>query len=426
MVDAVGAVANIIQAPQSVTTPANERVTFSVNAEASSPYNYPVVYQWFRNGVAIPGANATSYTLPIVTAADTGARFTVTVAVPGKSTNSTEALLTVNPDNKPPTIVRAEGSDAFNSVLLTFSEPVTGPSATTTANYTLNGGVTVSAAQFVNTNTVRLTTSAQSPNTPYTVTVANVADIANNAVAANTTANFTSFAQRPGEARALFYTGIGGTALSALRASPKFPNQPDDIRFLTSLSSPDGYGENYGVMLRGYIAPTNSGSYHFFIRSDDASALYLNTSGETPPDPLTATPIAEETGCCAAFMEPGDPRTTANPIALQAGQRYGFTILMKEGGGGDYVQVAWRPETDTTAAAQLQPIGAAFIGTYGPPAAVTGPTLSLARTATGITLTFEGTLESADSVTGPWTAVQGASPQNITTSTGTKFFRARR
>jgi hypothetical protein len=293
----------------------------------------------------------------------------------------------------------------------------------------VSGGATVSSVQHVNTNTVRVTTSAQTTNTAYTVTVANVADIAGNAVAANTTASFTTFTHRPGEARALFYTGFGGTALSALKSSPKFPNQPDETRFLTSLSSPDAYGDNYGVMIRGYVAPTNTGNYHFFIRSDDASALYLNRTGEAPPDPLTATPLVEETGCCAAFIEPGaDPRTTTNAVALTAGQRYGFTILMKEGGGGDYVQVAWRLESDTTAADQLQPIGAAFIGTYAPPAAVTGagPTLSLQRTATGITLTFEGTLESADSVAGPWTAVQGASPQNITTSTGTKFFRARR
>jgi hypothetical protein len=55
-----------------------------------------------------------------------------------------------------------------------------------------------------------------------------------------------------------------------------------------------------------------------------------------------------------------------------------------------------------------------------------GSQISFTRTATGLTLTFEGTLESADSITGPWTDVAGASPQTVTTTTGTKFYRAKR
>jgi len=54
------------------------------------------------------------------------------------------------------------------------------------------------------------------------------------------------------------------------------------------------------------------------------------------------------------------------------------------------------------------------------------PTLSLARTATGLTLTFTGTLQSADAITGPWTDVTGASPQNVPTSGARKFYRAKK
>ncbi|MBI2947424.1 MAG: LamG domain-containing protein [Verrucomicrobia bacterium] len=55
------------------------------------------------------------------------------------------------------------------------------------------------------------------------------------------------------------------------------------------------------------------------------------------------------------------------------------------------------------------------------------PKISVARTATGISLTFEGTLEQADEVTGPYASVTGAaSPYRITASAARKFFRARR
>jgi hypothetical protein len=54
------------------------------------------------------------------------------------------------------------------------------------------------------------------------------------------------------------------------------------------------------------------------------------------------------------------------------------------------------------------------------------PTISVARAAAGsIQIEFSGTLQSAPSVTGPWTDVGGASPASISTSEGARFFRAR-
>jgi len=53
-------------------------------------------------------------------------------------------------------------------------------------------------------------------------------------------------------------------------------------------------------------------------------------------------------------------------------------------------------------------------------------TISAARTASGLTLTFEGTLQSADSVAGPYTDVAGAaSPLDVAPSGPAKFYRAK-
>src|SRR5213079_3446760 len=76
--------------------------------------------------------------------------------------------------------------------------------------------------------------------------------------------------------------------------------------------------------------------------------------------------IAEETGCCDAFHEPDAPETS-EAQSLVAGKKYAFYALLKEGGGGDYVQVAARKEGDTTAAASLQPIGGAWVGANAKP-----------------------------------------------------------
>jgi len=83
--------------------------------------------------------------------------------------------------------------------------------------------------------------------------------------------------------------------------------------------------------------------------------------------------VAEETGCCQAFLEPdpsvaawhdngaGIGQTTLTPIALKAGTNYFVRLIYKEGGGGDYGQAAWRKTTDTTPAALLQPIPGRFL-----------------------------------------------------------------
>ena len=55
-----------------------------------------------------------------------------------------------------------------------------------------------------------------------------------------------------------------------------------------------------------------------------------------------------------------------------------------------------------------------------------GATISAARTADGLSITFTGTLESANDITGPWIAVQGAtSPFAVKADQTRRFYRSR-
>ncbi len=55
------------------------------------------------------------------------------------------------------------------------------------------------------------------------------------------------------------------------------------------------------------------------------------------------------------------------------------------------------------------------------------PTLAISRTPAGITLTYTGTLQAADAVTGAWADVAGAtSPWAVTTTQAGRFYRAKR
>jgi hypothetical protein len=84
---------SITSQPASQTVTAGATATFSVTASGTAPFTY----QWRKNGTAISGATAASYTTPATTTADSGATFSVVVSNSVGSATSANATLTVNP-----------------------------------------------------------------------------------------------------------------------------------------------------------------------------------------------------------------------------------------------------------------------------------------------------------------------------------------
>jgi hypothetical protein len=81
----------LVQNPQDQTVIEGSSATFSVvlnNGDTAT-------VEWLRNGVAIPGATGTSYTLSAATSADSGAKFSARVTLDTTTLTSTEATLTV-------------------------------------------------------------------------------------------------------------------------------------------------------------------------------------------------------------------------------------------------------------------------------------------------------------------------------------------
>lgn len=188
-------------------------------------------------------------------------------------------------------------------------------------------------------------------------------------ISADATLTVVSFSNAfaPGLVKFEAYHAVSGAGVSNLLSLPRFPHQPDTTLPLKALATPRDYDDDYGARVTGFLIPPESGAYHFFLRSDDASAFYLGENLQQP-DPFHDWPTLMETRCCDVFRESPDilgyqvEETSPNAVYLVAGQRYPFVALLKEAAGGDYLQVAVRKVGDPTPAASLQPIPSAWLG----------------------------------------------------------------
>ena len=174
--------------PSDLTVLEGGTAIFTV-AAAGSP---PISYQWLKDGFPVNGANGASLTLTPVSTNDAGL-YTVQVSNPATpSLLSRAARLTVPTDRIPPTLLGVAGTP--NRVTVTYSEPVDPVTAATAAQYTLSGGLTVSAAvvSAEDPAVVVLTTSAQTLLTSYSLTVTGVKDRFGNEIEAGSSGSFRS------------------------------------------------------------------------------------------------------------------------------------------------------------------------------------------------------------------------------------------
>lgn len=112
----------ITQQPQDQTVLEGETATFLITATSDAP----MVYQWFKNGVSISGANSNSYITPPTVLADNGANFSCIVADSNGFTPSNVATLTVNPGEPPLITVQPEDQGVVEGQTATFFVTATG------------------------------------------------------------------------------------------------------------------------------------------------------------------------------------------------------------------------------------------------------------------------------------------------------------
>ncbi len=134
------------------------------------------------------------------------------------------------------------------------------------------------------------------------------------------------------------WNNIGNSStVSSLTSNINFPNNPSSVEFITSMQAPSNYLNDFGARISGYICAPLTGSYTFWIASDDNGELWLSTNNQ----PANRQKIAYHTSFTGVTEWDKFPTQKSAVINLVQGQSYYVEALMKEAGGAEHMSVAW-------------------------------------------------------------------------------------
>lgn len=426
-------------------------VTFSAAVSGPPPYHI----QWLRNGEPIDGATQFNYTIASATLDLDGSLYSVSVSNLAYGVTSSNALLRVVNDTIAPQVLSATARNG-QAIELLFNEALDSFTASSPFNYEVNGGNPgVPAAELrPDGKTVVLTLDPPlAPGAAFTVVINEVQDLSLNVIAANTTISGTV----PGPEAQVFLIDFGGANTTLNGASPDDPINhwnnlttaigATDDGALAGLITADNTATPVNLVMQARFNGANeNGTTAAALFPVDATrdSLYGNTetfnnlanifpkfklTGLDPALGYTLTFYASRTGV-------GDNRTTRYTVEgaataaaeLNAANNVTNTVTVP----------AARPSEGGELTISLAPAAAnnnanhfTYLGVLRVQPAVEPPQFTAPRLGGGkihLEWTGGGVLESAPTVLGPWTPVDGApaSPAALDTSDlapGHRFFR---
>jgi ELWxxDGT repeat protein len=130
-----------------------------------------------------------------------------------------------------------------------------------------------------------------------------------------------------------YWANVSGSTVAGipLNTSPTSSTQ------ISSFETPTNTGDNYGQRIRGFICAPYSGSYTFYIASDDHSELWLSNN----ENPEAKQKIASVTGYTSSKQWTKYASQKSATVYLERGSKYYIEALHKEATGGDNLAVAW-------------------------------------------------------------------------------------
>ncbi|MEY2410663.1 MAG: hypothetical protein QOF48_3333 [Verrucomicrobiota bacterium] len=175
----------------------------------------------------------------------------------------------------------------------------------------------------------------------------------------------------------LLYLNRGGAELSDFYPGPRgqaaFPSGPEAFGSgsgasgrVVQFETPSDIADEYGLVLTGFLAPSSSGYYSFYLCSDNEGELWLG-SDESPTNSMkiafepTGNPARTWVDGSGRPAVEGRPSNVSAPIFLEAGKRYYVEGIMKESDESDNLAVTWQRSGEPPPVNGSSPIGNAWL-----------------------------------------------------------------
>jgi PQQ-dependent dehydrogenase (s-GDH family) len=311
-------------------------------------------YDVYQNGIKIniAAVAVTTYNVTGLTQASSYSFYVKAFDAAGNVSANSNTINVTTPDTQAPTAPSSLTSSGLTSTSLTLSWTASTDNVGVAGYDVYRNGIKINVSGVTTTsyNVTGLTAS-----TAYSFYV-KAFDAAGNFSANSNTINVTTPASTSctgtGAINYQRWNTITGTTVASLTSNASYPNSPSVSGTLTSFEIPVNSADNYGMKVYGYICPPATGSYTFWIASDDNSELWLSTSS----NPANKTRIAYHTQWTNSREWNKYTTQKSAAITLTAGQLYYVEALMKEGTGGDNMAVGWaKPGQATTTPSEVIP-----------------------------------------------------------------------
>jgi hypothetical protein len=279
--------------PINLTNLAVEANSFSF-PPGSIPGYGTLTYQWYTNGVAIPGATGTNYNIASAHLSDAGV-YTSVATDPSGTWGSVTNSVTITVTHLNPPQASVQLLHDGQTFVVTYNEPnLTGMD--NPAHYTFNNGITISNLTVINNanNTqVQLSTAGLPLGTKISLSVTGVTNAVGGTVG---TTNFNLWTDLIQAGAANWQAFLYPTSASQHDYFNTFvPNtlyptilQTEALTLWegptsgVNIKGTDGFvGDGWGSTLSGWFVPPVTTNYVFYISADDGARLSLSTN-ESP------------------------------------------------------------------------------------------------------------------------------------------------
>lgn len=137
-----------------------------------------------------------------------------------------------------------------------------------------------------------------------------------------------------------YWDHVNAASLDDARKQDAFKNPPSQVAYLADFETLTNRADHYVARVKGYLVPSETGDYCFYIAADDQGEFWL--SSDAAQDKLQ---LCLKTKNYTGSRQWAKDNIVSKPVRLEKGSRYAVKGLMREGEKSDNFSVAWSPAT---------------------------------------------------------------------------------